>query len=81
MLAAVEGLAATGFPLDQFVFDMNWHLKTTGWTGYTWDQSMYPNHTGLLDWLHTRNIFTSANLHDNMGVSHCPGPPGACKWP
>ena len=31
---------------------------------------MYPNHTALLDWLHARDIFTSANLHDNMGVSH-----------
>ena len=30
MVDAVNGLEATGFPLDQFIFDMNWHLKTTG---------------------------------------------------
>ena len=46
------------------IFDMNWHLKTTGWTGYTWDTKMYPNHTDLLDWLHGQDIFTAANLHD-----------------
>ena len=49
---------------------MNWHLKTTGWTGYTWDTKMYPNHTELLDWLHSQDIFTAANLHDASGVSH-----------
>ena len=52
------------------IFDMNWHLKTTGWTGYTWDTKMYPNHTDLLDWLHGQDIFTAANLHDAAGISH-----------
>jgi alpha-glucosidase (family GH31 glycosyl hydrolase) len=69
MIAAIDGLAATEFPLDTFIFDMNWHLKTTGWTGYSWDETMYPNHTGLLDWIHGQGIFTAANLHDAAGVS------------
>ena len=27
MMAAVDGLRDAGFPLDQFVLDMNWHEK------------------------------------------------------
>ena len=61
MVDAVTGLEAAEFPLDQFIFDMNWHLKTTGWTGYSWDTKMYPNHQQLLDWLHSKDIYTAVS--------------------
>ena len=58
---AVQAMAneSLQFPLDTFVFDMNWHLKSTGWTGYTWDSQWYPNHTGLLE---SRNLFQIYHL-------------------
>jgi alpha-glucosidase (family GH31 glycosyl hydrolase) len=69
-VSAVTALANTSlpFPLDTFVFDMNWHLKVTGWTGYTWDTDWYPDHIALLRWLHGRGLYTGANLHDAQGV-------------
>ena len=69
-MQAVQAMAneSLPFPLDTFVFDMNWHLKSTGWTGYTWDSQWYPNHKGLLDWMHGLGLYTGANLHDAQGV-------------
>eukprot|EP00048_Salpingoeca_helianthica_P017615 m.238166 g.238166 ORF g.238166 m.238166 type:complete len:1023 (+) comp21632_c0_seq1:109-3177(+) len=63
----VVGLANASLPLDTYIFDMNWHLKPQ-WTGYTWDPVQYPDHVGLLSWLHTRGLQTGANLHDADGV-------------
>jgi alpha-glucosidase (family GH31 glycosyl hydrolase) len=69
MVQAVEGLAAARFPLDTFIFDMNWHLKPE-WTGYTWDRSAawYPDPEGLMAFLHEHNLSIGANLHDAEGV-------------
>ena len=46
---------------------MNWHQKPD-WTGFTWDTSWYPDHIGLLSWLHSRGLYTGANIHDAEGV-------------
>ena len=35
----VEWLQQAGFPLDTYIFDMQWHL-TPDWGGYQWDQSV-----------------------------------------
>eukprot|EP00039_Didymoeca_costata_P011415 m.160266 g.160266 ORF g.160266 m.160266 type:complete len:440 (+) comp15167_c0_seq4:1371-2690(+) len=64
---AVMGLANASFPLDTFIFDMNWHIKP-GWTGWTWDTNWYPDHVGLLSWLHEHGLYTAANIHDAEGV-------------
>jgi alpha-glucosidase (family GH31 glycosyl hydrolase) len=64
---AAVSLSESGFPLDTFVFDMNWHEKPT-WTGYSWDRKMYPNPQELLSFLHDRGLYVGANLHDAQGV-------------
>ena len=76
-LAQVAALAAQGWPLDTYIFDMQWHL-TPGWGGYTWDAARYPNATGLLASLHALGLATGMNLHDADGVSAAENP-GA--WP
>ena len=67
MVDAINGLEKSNFPLDTFVFDMNWHLKPA-WTGYTWDTNLYPDHLSLLEFIHDRGIYIGANLHDAQGL-------------
>jgi hypothetical protein len=67
MMGAVDALRDAGFPLDQFVLDMNWHEKPH-WAGYSWDRQMYPDPPALLSFLHGRGLSVGANLHDAEGV-------------
>lgn len=41
---------------------------TDGWTGYTWNEGLFPDHVGLLNELHDRKIHTALNLHPALGV-------------
>ena len=41
-------------PLDVLVVDMDWHYNQSprgGWTGYTWNRSLFPSPEGFLGWL------------------------------
>eukprot|EP01006_Ploeotia_vitrea_P016261 TRINITY_DN46831_c0_g1_i1.p1 TRINITY_DN46831_c0_g1~~TRINITY_DN46831_c0_g1_i1.p1 ORF type:complete len:846 (+),score=50.07 TRINITY_DN46831_c0_g1_i1:40-2538(+) len=63
----VKGLVSNQFPLDTYIFDMNWHIRPH-WGAYTWDTSLYPDPKGLLAWLHQMGLLVGANLHDCDGV-------------
>ncbi len=39
-----------------------------GWTGYTWNTELFPDHTGLLDWLHRQGFRVTLNVHPSQGV-------------
>lgn len=39
-----------------------------GWTGYTWNKKLFPNHRKLLDNLHARGMHITLNLHPADGV-------------
>ena len=39
-----------------------------GWTGYTWNKTLFPNPSRFLDELHARGLKTSLNLHPSGGV-------------
>lgn len=61
-------------PFSVAVIDMDWHnvkIDTkygSGWTGYTWNEELFPNHEAFLDFLHAENLKTSLNLHPQEGV-------------
>jgi alpha-glucosidase (family GH31 glycosyl hydrolase) len=60
-------------PLSVFIIDMDWHITKTdnassGWTGFSWNRSLFPDPPGLLDWLHKKNLLTSLNLHPAEGI-------------
>lgn len=71
-----------GVPFSVGVVDMDWHTTdvppeekpqysvspTPGWTGYTWNTELFPDHKAFLDFLHKENIKTSLNLHPADGV-------------
>ena len=39
-----------------------------GWTGYTWNTELFPDHKELLNWLHGQNFKVTLNVHPSQGV-------------
>ena len=61
-------------PLSVAVIDMDWHLVDidkkygTGWTGYTWNEELFPDHVKFLSDLHSKGLKTTLNLHPHSGI-------------
>ena len=60
-------------PLSVFVLDMDWHkTKTsnacTGWTGFSWNRTLFPQPAQLLQWLHDEGLAVTLNLHPAEGI-------------
>lgn len=62
-------------PLSVAVIDMDWHLVEevdpkygTGWTGFTWNTKLFPDHVAFLADLHSRGLKTTLNLHPHSGI-------------
>ncbi|MBE0698880.1 MAG: DUF5110 domain-containing protein, partial [Anaerolineaceae bacterium] len=71
-------------PLSVCIIDMDWHITKTGnqssgWTGYTWNQDLFPNPTALLGKLHEKGLKVALNLHPADGIhSHEESYPDMC---
>ena len=39
-----------------------------GWTGYTWNTELFPDHKELLSWLHENGFKVPLNIHPSQGV-------------
>ena len=39
-----------------------------GWTGYSWNTDLFPDHRELLDWLHDQGFQVPLNVHPSQGV-------------
>lgn len=70
-------------PFSVGVVDMDWHITRNipeesripnerrdqpGWTGWTWEQELFPDYRGFLKFLHEHNLKTTLNLHPAQGV-------------
>ena len=68
-------------PFSVAVIDMDWHIVKipeelkekepafqSGWTGYTWNEELFPDYKAFLKYLHDQNLHTSLNLHPAQGV-------------
>ena len=79
----VGKLRGYGIPADVFVIDMDWHEtwglsaknpvlddaeQSKGWTGYTWNKSLFPSPEHTLEFLHKSGFKTSLNLHPASGI-------------
>lgn len=42
--------------------------ESVGWTGYTWNRSLFPDPDRLLGWLHGEKLKTTLNLHPASGI-------------
>jgi alpha-glucosidase (family GH31 glycosyl hydrolase) len=72
-------------PLDVLVVDMDWHdtdglslsddkkfdefEQPIGWTGYTWNKSLFPEPDRFLQWLKEQRIKPTLNLHPASGIA------------
>jgi alpha-glucosidase len=70
-------------PLDVFVIDMGWHMSDEqlramgekdqsghdlGWSGYSWNKTLFPDPDDFLARLHAEGLKTTLNLHPASGI-------------
>ena len=68
---------AYDIPLDVLVIDMDWHYVNPGrggWTGYTWNRSLFPNPAQFLQYLKGKKLQVTLNLHPPAGLPRRPAP-------
>ncbi|GAA1395053.1 glycoside hydrolase family 31 protein [Luteococcus peritonei] len=72
--ALITRFEAERLPFSVAVVDMDWHLTSidprfgAGWTGYTWNPDLFPDHVGFMAWLHEHGLKISLNVHPAEGV-------------
>jgi alpha-glucosidase len=79
----IRGFHENDVPLDVFVIDMGWHISQEqlqaagevdqsgqglGWTGYTWNKTLFPDPDRFLAKLHAEGLKVTLNLHPASGV-------------
>lgn len=62
-----------GVPLSVCIVDMDWHLtqtgnRSTGWTGYTWNRTLFPDPQEFIHFIHSLGLKTGLNLHPAEGI-------------
>ncbi|WP_083257045.1 glycoside hydrolase family 31 protein [Arcticibacter eurypsychrophilus] len=62
----VSYMKRMNIPIDVLVVDMDWHKR--GWTGWSWNKSLFPDPSAFLDWTNKSNLKTTLNLHPADGV-------------
>ena len=74
-LSLMDQFQAHDVPLSVGIVDMDWHLTRgenrtydEGWTGYTWNEELFPDYRRFLKGLHERGLRTALNLHPALGV-------------
>ena len=71
----MERFREENIPFSVAVIDMDWHLVKidrkygTGWTGFTWNTELFPDHEALLQQLHEEGMEVTLNLHPAEGFS------------
>ncbi len=71
MRQVVSDFERYGIPLDVLVVDMDWHWTEPGlggWTGYTWNNRLFPSPEQFLSFLKEHNLQITLNLHPADGV-------------
>ncbi|CEL02305.1 hypothetical protein ASPCAL03476 [Aspergillus calidoustus] len=76
-LELMENFKSRRIPLSVAVLDMDWHIVkdprvaeagVTGWTGYSWNQQLFPDPEAFLKKLHDYDLKISLNVHPADGV-------------
>lgn len=75
-LALMDRFRDQSIPLSVAVIDMDWHLVDdervphAGWTGYTWNESLFPDPAAFGQALHNRGLKITLNDHPHSGIHH-----------
>lgn len=73
MRTLVDKFQAYDIPLDVLVVDMDWHYTDKGrggWTGWTWNRSLFPDPGKFLEYMKDRGLKLTLNLHPADGFDH-----------
>lgn len=73
MRTLVDKFHAYDIPLDVLVVDMDWHYTDEGrggWTGWTWNRSLFPDPARFMDYLKDNGLKVTINLHPAEGFEH-----------
>ena len=73
MRTLVDKFKAYDIPLDVLVVDMDWHYTDEGrggWTGWTWNRSLFPDPVKFMDYLKANGLKVTLNLHPAEGFDH-----------
>ena len=68
----VKDFKSYDIPLDVLVIDMDWHYTEKGkggWTGYTWNRSLFPDPAGILKFIKDNDLKITMNLHPADGIA------------
>lgn len=55
-------------PKGRTALEKAYALINPGWTGYTWNTELFPDHCELLNWLHDNGLKVSLNVHPASGI-------------
>ena len=68
----IAGFQRLDLPLDVLVIDMDWHPISEqaggGWTGWDWNERLFPDYKKFLAFLDEQGVKTTMNLHPADGV-------------
>lgn len=74
-LQLMDRFKRAGLPFTTSVIDMDWHRVDdvdpkygSGWTGYSWNRTLFPDPPQFLRDLHARGLHTTLNVHPRDGV-------------
>lgn len=72
-LELMERFEKERIPFSVAVFDMDWHITDGGgdgggWTGYTWNRSLFPDPPSFLRKLHEKGMKVTLNVHPDGGI-------------
>lgn len=73
-LALFDRFRQEDLPFSMAVLDMDWHITEVdpkygkGWTGFTWNKTMFPDPKDFAKKLHAKGARISLNLHPADGV-------------
>ncbi len=45
-----------------------YNMILPGWTGYTWNTELFPDHKEMLNWLHEKGFKVPLNVHPSQGI-------------
>lgn len=73
-LELMDRFERENIPFTVAVIDMDWHLVDidpkygSGWTGFTWNEELFPDPARFLSKLHDRGMRTTLNIHPADGI-------------
>lgn len=73
LIGLVNDFQQRDIPLSVCIVDMDWHIvdtgnKSSGWTGYTWNNELFPEPKRFLDEINHLGLKTGLNLHPASGI-------------